>query len=161
MDSLSDVAEQVAVLLKTRQWQLVTAESCTGGLIAGQITEIPGSSAWFERGFVTYSNRSKQEMLGVTEDLIIQQGAVSEAVAEAMANGALSHSQGHIALAVTGIAGPGGGTLEKPVGTICFAWAAKNFTTQSTRKLYKGNRHTIRAQACQDALRGIFSFLGG
>src|SRR6187401_2663879 len=119
MSSFNTLIIEIAQYLKAHNWQLVTAESCTGGLVASCITEIPGSSLWFERGFVTYSNLAKQEMLGVPKKLIANYGAVSEEVASAMAVGALAHSKGHIALSVTGVAGPDGGSIEKPVGTVC------------------------------------------
>lgn len=116
-----DVASLAASLLR-RGWMLSTAESCTGGMIAAACTDLAGSSQWFERGFVSYSNEAKQEMLGVPHALIEQHGAVSEAVAQAMVLGALKKSQAQVTLAVTGIAGPTGGSQAKPVGTVCFAW---------------------------------------
>ena len=116
-----DLASLAASLLR-RGWMLSTAESCTGGMIAAACTDLAGSSQWFERGFVSYSNEAKQEMLGVPHALIEQHGAVSEAVAQAMVLGALKNSQAQVALAVTGIAGPTGGSQAKPVGTVCFAW---------------------------------------
>ena len=155
MNSLNALINDIALLLKKKQWQLVTAESCTGGLIASAITEVPGSSQWFERGFVTYSNLSKQEMLGVPQEIIEQFGAVSEQVAAAMAMGALQHSKGHIALSVTGIAGPEGGSIEKPVGTVCFAWAAIGRPVTLLKKQLTGDRKAIRLTACQLALEGI------
>lgn len=122
MNILSDIEPLAAVLLQ-RGWLLATAESCTGGLIAAACTDLAGSSHWFERGFVSYSNDAKHELLGVPTALIDKHGAVSEPVAQAMALGALNHSKAQVALAVTGIAGPGGGSPGKPVGTVCFAWA--------------------------------------
>lgn len=122
MNSLSDI-EQLAAQLLQRGWLLSTAESCTGGMIAARCTDLAGSSQWFERGFVSYSNDAKHELLGVSTALIDKHGAVSEAVAQAMVLGALNRSKAQVALAVTGIAGPGGGSTSKPVGTVCFAWA--------------------------------------
>jgi nicotinamide-nucleotide amidase len=113
----------LAAQLLARGWMLATAESCTGGLIAAACTDLAGSSTWFERGFVTYSNAAKAQMLGVDAALIAQRGAVSEPVARAMAQGALQHAHAQVALAVTGVAGPGGGSADKPVGTVWFAWA--------------------------------------
>ena len=117
------LAETLAAQLLARGWMLATAESCTGGLIAAACTDLAGSSTWFERGFVTYSNAAKAQMLGVDAALISQHGAVSEPVARAMAQGALQHAHAQVALAVTGVAGPGGGSADKPVGTVWFAWA--------------------------------------
>lgn len=153
-----DLVKQVADLLKKRHGRLVTAESCTGGLIASYLTELPGSSEWFERGFVTYSNLSKEEMLSVPKDLLFQYGAVSEEVAYHMALGALNHSQGSIALAVTGIAGPEGGSIEKPVGTVCFAWATSGGVPTTIRKQFQGTRQEIRIAAALEALRGLLFF---
>lgn len=153
------IAEQLASLLKASQLYLVTVESCTGGLVAGHLTDVAGSSQWFERGFVTYSNLAKQEMLGVSETLIQRFGAVSEPVACAMAEGALKHSKADIAVAVTGIAGPDGGSIEKPVGTVWFAWALKGQNTTSICQLYSGNRQQIRALACIDAVLGLIRLL--
>lgn len=157
MDRLVSLLQEVASSLINRHWQLVTAESCTGGLIASSITDRAGSSSWFERGFITYSNLSKQEMLDVSEELIIKHGAVSKEVAEAMVLGALEHSLGQIALAVTGIAGPDGGSAEKPVGTVCFAWAIRNSTPILLKKRFKGTRQEIRLAACHEALQGILN----
>jgi nicotinamide-nucleotide amidase len=140
-------------------WQLVTAESCTGGLIASSITELSGSSSWFERGFITYSNLAKQEMLGVPSELLATYGAVSKEVASSMATGALRHSTANVALAVTGIAGPSGGSIEKPVGTVCFAWAVRNTFVHTLKKQFSGNRQNIRSAACQEALHGLLAFI--
>ncbi len=159
MTSFNSLILDIAQCLRAKHWHIVTAESCTGGLIASYITEIPGSSLWFERGFVTYSNLAKQEMLGVPEKLITQYGAVSEEVASAMAVGALSHSKGHFALSVTGIAGPDGGSVEKPVGTVCFGWAGLGIEPQTMKKQLTGNRQEIRIAACHIALEGILSII--
>ena len=151
------VAEIADRLTKTSQ-RLVTAESCTGGLIAAAITSRPGSSAWFERGWVTYSNAAKTEELGVDATLIAQQGAVSEAVAAAMARGACAHSPSDYAIAVTGIAGPDGGSAEKPVGTVCFGWANKA-TCKTETVYFDGDRQSIRQQAASYALAGLLSLI--
>ena len=116
----------LAQQLLARHWMMATAESCTGGLIAAACTDLAGSSAWFERGLVTYSNEAKTELLGVPAELIAQHGAVSEAVARAMAAGALARSQAQVAVAVTGVAGPGGGSASKPVGTVWLAWRSRD-----------------------------------
>ena len=118
-----DTITTLASALLQRGWLLTTAESCTGGMISAACTDVAGSSQWFERGFVSYSNEAKQDMLGVPAALLARHGAVSEAVAQAMVLGALNHSQAQVAVAVTGIAGPTGGSKSKPVGTVCFAWA--------------------------------------
>ena len=146
---------QLGSRLMEQDKMLVTAESCTGGGIAYAITEIPGSSEWFERGFVTYSNLAKQEQLGVDHDLIIRFGAVSEEVAAAMALGALSHSHADFSVAVTGIAGPDGGTAEKPVGTVCFGWSVRDGTTKTARIVFDGNRHQVRELSILAALQGL------
>ncbi|MFW6259164.1 MAG: CinA family protein [Halochromatium sp.] len=134
--------------------RLATAESCTGGWIAKCITDVAGSSAWLDRGFVTYSNAAKQEMLGVAEATLAAWGAVSEAVVAEMAGGAIAHSQASIAVAVSGIAGPGGGTATKPVGTLCFGWALPEGIAVETR-YFAGDREQVRRQAVAHALRGL------
>lgn len=159
MSELELVIQNIADTLKRSQRCLVTAESCTGGLIASSLTQRAGSSAWFERGFVTYSNIAKQDMLGVPEALIIAHGAVSEEVALAMALGALKHSQSQVALSVTGIAGPGGGTTNKPVGTVCFAWAIQNQLAQKTTQYFQGTRNDIRLAASDYALKRLLEYL--
>ncbi len=146
---------QVAQVLLQRRLMLVTAESCTGGGVAQALTELAGSSAWFERGFVTYSNRSKQEMLGVDAALIEHHGAVSLEVVEAMALGALAHSAAQISLAISGVAGPTGGTQQKPVGTVCFSWAIDKINLRSELIVFKGNRRLIREQAIVHSLQGL------
>ena len=145
----------LAQALRGAGLKLATAESCTGGLIAAACTTVAGSSDWFERGFVTYSNESKTEMLGVAATLIATQGAVSGEVARAMANGALSHSRADLAVAVTGIAGPGGATPDKPVGTVWLAVARRGHDTQAELLQLNGDRASIRAQTVQRALQGL------
>ncbi len=147
------LVKQLGEALKTANLQLVTAESCTGGGIAEAITSVAGSSAWFERGFVTYSNQSKEEMLGVSPDTLESDGAVSEAAVLEMADGALQYSRAQVALAVSGIAGPGGGTVEKPVGTVWFAWA-KGRNRKTACHHLSGDRNTVRAKAVRIALQG-------
>ena len=159
MSSFDALIKEIAAILKKKNWQLVTAESCTGGLIASYLTELPGSSIWFERGFVTYSNLSKEELLAVPKHLIEEYGAVSEPVALAMSTGALQHSVGQVAVAVTGIAGPAGGRIDKPVGTVCFGWAALGKKPYTLRKQFSGNRQEIRLAACQEALLGVLSLI--
>lgn len=146
-------------ILLSKGWKLATAESCTGGGVSETITSIPGSSDWFERGFVTYSNVSKIEMLGVKALTLEQFGAVSEQTAKEMAEGALNHSHAQVSLAVTGIAGPEGGTPDKPVGTVWFAWTGKDFQTQSHLKHFEGDRSTVRAQSIKFALENLLDIL--
>ena len=153
MPSLQPRAAALLEACRARGWMLATAESCTGGLIAALLTEIPGSSAAVERGFVTYSNAAKTEMLGVPAELIAAHGAVSEPVARAMAEGALARSRAQIAVAVTGIAGPGGGSAEKPVGLVHFGIAATAAATRHRERRYGDlGRAEIRARAVADAL---------
>jgi nicotinamide-nucleotide amidase len=153
------LAAQVGALLKSHGLMLATAESCTGGGVAQAITEVAGSSAWFERGFVTYSNLSKQQMLGVRETTLTQYGVVSEMTAREMVAGALQHSAAQVALAVTGIAGPDGGTADKPVGTVWFAWGIKDGETRAQRYQLAGNRAEVRAQSVRIALQGVVDLL--
>ena len=137
--------EDLAQALLTQKACMATAESCTGGMIAASCTNLSGSSAWFERGFVTYSNEAKTDMLGVPPTLIAQHGAVSEQVAKAMALGALAHSKANFSVAVTGVAGPTGGSPEKPVGTVWLAWASKNpAQCISIRQVFTGDRQAVR-----------------
>jgi nicotinamide-nucleotide amidase len=135
---------------------MASAESCTGGLIAGACTDLAGSSNWFERGFVTYSNEAKTGMLGVDAALIAQHGAVSEPVARAMAEGALAHSRAQVSVAVTGIAGPTGGSAAKPVGTVWFGWCVQGQVTSEVRR-FDGDRATVRAAAVRHALRRLLA----
>jgi len=153
------LAVQVGALLKSHGLMLATAESCTGGGVAQAITEVAGSSAWFERGFVTYSNLAKQQMLGVRAETLKQHGAVSEAAVRDMVAGALKNSAAQVALAVSGIAGPEGGTQGKPVGTVWFAWGTNNGETHAQRHCLGGDRAEVRAQAVQIALQGVINLL--
>ncbi len=156
---MESLAAQVGISLKAHGYMLVTAESCTGGGVAHAITDIAGSSAWFERGFITYSNLSKQEMLGVTQNTLEQFGAVSKATVREMVAGALRHGTAHVALAVSGIAGPSGGTPEKPVGMVWFAWEVKNKIAVEKLHHLTGNRAEIRAQSVNIALFGVLEIL--
>ena len=151
--------ERLAALLARKHHKLATAESCTGGLIAGACTDLAGSSNWFERGFVTYSNEAKTEMLGVEAALIQRHGAVSEEVARAMARGALAHSRAQVAVAVTGVAGPTGGSPSKPVGTVWFGFAAPGWLLSETC-LFPGDRAAVRQATVQHALQGLLKLLG-
>jgi nicotinamide-nucleotide amidase len=144
--------------LRDARIMLATAESCTGGMVAAAITDISGSSGWFERGFVTYSNQAKTEMIGVPAELIEKHGAVSEPVARAMAEGALRNSRAQVSLAITGVAGPGGGTPEKPVGMVSFGWSNRLHTSVETL-VFKGDREQIRVQAATHALRGLLALI--
>ena len=156
---LETLARKVAETLKRKGLMLTTAESCTGGWTAQAITSVAGSSEWFDRGFVTYTNVSKHEMLGVETATLSRHGAVSEQTARAMAQGALMHSHAQLALAITGIAGPSGGTPEKPVGTVCFAWAMQGCKTLSQRAVLAGDRAAVRRHAVIYALRGLLDYL--
>ena len=154
--------EQLAQLLLARQACMATAESCTGGMIATHCTHLSGSSAWFERGFVTYSNEAKTDMLGVPATLIAQHGAVSEEVAKAMALGALAHSKARFSVAVTGIAGPTGGSPEKPVGTVWLAWASHNpAQCISSRQVFSGDRQAVREATTALALAQLVKMVTG
>ena len=156
---LTELVQRLGNTLKKREWKLVTAESCTGGGLAYHITNAPGSSAWFERGFVTYSNASKEELLNVRPESLAVFGAVSEQVAKEMAEGALQHSQAQVAIAITGIAGPDGGSVEKPVGTVWLSWAGMNMHTQTAMNIFLGDRANIREQAIQTALQKLLEFV--
>jgi nicotinamide-nucleotide amidase len=153
--------ENIVVLigeaLVARDATLTTVESCTGGGIACALTALAGSSAWFERGFVTYSNEAKTELAGVPSALIAECGAVSIEVAAAMANGGLKAAHSEFALSVTGIAGPDGGSLEKPVGTVCFGWASRNTEAETERIVFSGNRHEVRFKTIEHALQGMLN----
>lgn len=148
----------LADLMLQKKLHLATAESCTGGMIAAACTDLSGSSQWFERGFVTYSNRAKTQMLGVDAGLISEYGAVSEQVAKAMAAGAIVHSAAEVSIAVTGVAGPSGGSEEKPVGTVWISWCVDG---QISTELYhfEGDRATVRAMTVQRALQGLIERL--
>jgi nicotinamide-nucleotide amidase len=158
-----NLVQSIAELLLANNWKLALAESCTGGLVCTKLTELSGSSAWFERGYITYSNQAKTECLGVPAELIESQGAVSEAVAKAMALGAQRSAGTNVAVSITGIAGPTGGSAEKPVGTVCFGWsissqAGENLTVCQT-KLFSGDRTAIRGQAAEYALTELLRLL--
>ena len=157
---MNALAARVGRRLKRAGAMLVTAESCTGGWAAQAMTAIAGSSDWFERGFVTYSNDAKQELLGVQKKTLEDHGAVSEQTAREMAQGALARSKGTVALAVTGVAGPGGGSREKPVGMVCFAWAFGKDVKSETRR-FSGDRESVRRQSVIHALQGVLKALAG
>jgi nicotinamide-nucleotide amidase len=155
---IEKISRRVAKKLRTSQAMLVTAESCTGGWVAQAVTSVAGSSQWFERGYVTYSNTAKREALGVSKKTLERYGAVSEPTAREMARGALRRSRAALALAVTGIAGPGGGMPGKPVGTVCFAWA-RGRKIRSETKRFRGGRTSVRRQSVSHALRGVLKWL--
>ncbi|OBS10163.1 CinA family protein [Acidihalobacter prosperus] len=159
-DDRSDVAELLGRALSARGMRLVTAESCTGGWIAKRVTDVSGSSAWFEAGFVTYSNRMKAALLGVPESVFASAGAVSEACVRAMVAGALERASGDIAVAVSGIAGPGGGSSDKPVGTVWFGYAQNGGTIEAECHRFEGNRDAVRRAAVDRALRGLLARVG-
>jgi nicotinamide-nucleotide amidase len=153
------LGRKLGAALKSRRLMLATAESCTGGWIAEAVTMVPGSSDWFERGFVTYSYISKREMLGVKEATLEKHGAVSEEIVREMAAGALARSHAQVAVAVSGVAGPGGGTPDKPVGYVCFAWGRKGGNPRSEAKRFTGDREAVRRQSVEHALKGVLALL--
>ncbi len=157
-DPLLALAQALGERLRAKGGMLVTAESCTGGWVAQAVTSIAGSSEWFERGFVAYSNAAKEELLGVSRETLQIHGAVSEQAACELARGALARSRGTIALAVTGVAGPGGGTAAKPVGFVCFAWATAGRLKSETRR-FSGDRESVRRQSVARALEGVREML--
>lgn len=161
LSELEKLAERVGLKLLERGEMLVTAESCTGGWVAQSLTAIAGSSAWFERGFVTYSNAAKVDMLGVPDSTLARHGAVSEATARAMAQGALRYGRGDWSLAITGIAGPSGGSADKPVGMVCFAWAWRDGGCEAQTCRFPGARAEVREQAVRHALTGLLTRLEG
>jgi len=160
-DTLTTLATLVGAKLKAQGVMFAAAESCTGGWVAQTVTAIAGSSGWFDRGFVTYSDAAKQEMLGVSARTLAAHGAVSEETAREMATGALAHSRAQVAVAITGVAGPGGGSLEKPVGMVCFAWAVKDRAPGAQTRQFKGNRESVRRQSVIFALQGTLELLDG
>ena len=159
MDDTTELAAETGRVLQSKGLLLAVAESCTGGGIAHAVTEIAGSSSWFDCGFITYSNASKTELLDVSAALIAQHGTVSEEIAAAMAEGALANSNAHVTLSTTGIAGPGGAVPGKPVGTVCFAWS-RGDQTHTERLVFAGDRQAVRQQTVAHALRGLLRFLG-
>jgi nicotinamide-nucleotide amidase len=160
MDALEELAGRVGNLLLEQRRVLATAESCTGGWLAKCITDIAGSSAWFDRGFVTYTNRAKQDMLDVAAATLESRGAVSEDTVSEMARGALSHSAADIVVAISGIAGPDGGSPDKPVGTVCFSWLISGGAPRVDTRQFNGDRDAVRRQAVARALEGLMDVLG-
>ncbi len=156
---LTALAAELGALLKARGWRVATAESCTGGLVAGAITAIAGSSDWFEYGFVAYADAAKTALLDVPEQLLRDNGAVSEPTAQAMAEGALAKGGADIALAVTGVAGPGGGTPAKPVGTVCFAWVLRSGSATTGTHHFRADRAGVRRASVAAALEGAIARL--
>ncbi len=153
------LTERLAEVMLSHELTLVTAESCTGGGIAHCVTSIAGSSGWFDRGFVTYTNEAKRECLNVSEQTLDSFGAVSEECAAEMAAGALQNSHAGIAVSVTGIAGPDGGSKDKPVGTVCFGWCQRNQSSVTTRVVFAGDREQVRRQSVLLALQGLLDML--
>jgi len=158
-DDVTRLARRLGRRARKRGIDIVTAESCTGGGVATAMTRISGSAKWFERGFVTYTNVAKKEMLGVRQDTLRKYGAVSEEVAIEMARGALKHSHADVSVAVTGIAGPTGGVPGKPVGTVHFAWAVRGGVVQARRFRFEGNRVEVRLQSVHVAIQGLIDLL--
>jgi nicotinamide-nucleotide amidase len=159
MEEFYELAQQVGAALLARQWQLATAESCTGGMVSAAVTEVAGSSAWFDRAFVTYSNEAKVGLLDVSQLTLHAHGAVSEQTVREMLAGALAHSLAHVAVAISGIAGPAGGTSEKPVGTVCFGWQRRGLAPVCITRHLDGDRSAVRKASTQIALNGILDLL--
>jgi nicotinamide-nucleotide amidase len=159
-EELHQLAAELGEKLSARGWMLATAESCTGGWVGQLLTSLPGCSHWYERGFITYANAAKIEMLDVPEEVLATHGAVSEQTAAAMAAGALKHSHAQATLAISGIAGPGGGTRQKPVGLVCYGWALADGTVMSSTCRLDGDREEIRSRAVAAALRGLIDLIG-
>jgi nicotinamide-nucleotide amidase len=159
-DALTTLAARVGARLKDRGLLLATAESCTGGWVAQAVTSVAGSSDWFERGFVTYSNEAKREMLGVRAETLDRHGAVSEETAREMALGALAASRAQVAVAITGVAGPTGGTPAKPVGMVCLAWASREGGVDAVTRHFAGDRAAVRRQSVRCALEGVLERTG-
>ncbi len=157
--ALERLAAELGVALRARGWLLAAAESCTGGWAAQALTAVAGSSAWFDRGFVTYSNAAKMDMLGMAADTLERFGAVSEATVQSMAEGALRRSRAQAAFAISGIAGPTGGSDSKPVGTVCFAWAVVGEPTEAATMWFDGDRQLVRMQAVEYAFRQMLGRL--
>ena len=153
----SELVSRLAQAMLARGGMIATAESCTGGMIAAALTSIAGSSAWFDRGFVTYSNEAKIELLGVGATTLAHEGAVSEATAAEMVRGALARSRADLAVSVTGIAGPGGGSPDKPVGTVCFGWCVRGAAPHTSRVHLPGDRAAVRDASVRIALEGLLT----
>lgn len=160
VDALEALAARVGECLKLKGLKLATAESCTGGWVAQAVTSVSGSSDWFDRGFVTYSNDAKRDMLGVSAETLAARGAVSEETAREMAAGALGRSRASAALAITGVAGPTGGTPDKPVGMVCFAWALRGRAVECATRRFEGDREAVRRQSVEHSLQGLLERLG-
>ena len=158
-NELISLARELGQALERAHQLLATAESCTGGWVARVATAVPGSSNWFERGFVTYSNAAKADMLGVSTETLARDGAVSEATVRAMAEGALAHSGAQVAVAITGVAGPSGGTVDKPVGTVWLAWARVGYETRARRWQFEGDREAVRRRSVAVALEGLLELM--
>jgi nicotinamide-nucleotide amidase len=158
-EQLLQLSQQLGAQLLQRGWRVATAESCTGGGIAAAITAVPGSSSWFEYGMVSYANSAKQKLLGVREAVLEKEGAVSEAVVIEMARGAIALSAANIVVAVSGVAGPGGGSPEKPVGTVWFAWVKATGETNTELKNFGGDRAAVQEQSVIFALQGLINHL--
>lgn len=159
MSDINELVQKIGQLLKEKQWKLGVAESCTGGLVAGALTALSGSSDWFDRGYVVYSDQAKQDLLKIPLNLLKRYSAYSEETAKAMALGVIKQSSVDVSFSTTGIAGPTGGTKEKPVGSVYFAWANRQGAVRTLFRYFSGNRQEIREQAVQIALEGLLNFL--
>ncbi|MCW5622632.1 MAG: nicotinamide-nucleotide amidohydrolase family protein [Burkholderiales bacterium] len=159
--ALFDLAVRVGNALRQRAWMLTTAESCTGGWVGACVTMVGGSSQWYDRGFITYSNSAKMQMLGVLEETLRVHGAVSEATVAEMAQGALARSNAHVAVSISGVAGPTGGTSDKPVGSVCIGWAGREGSLRSRSLRFEGDRDAVRRRSVIVALEGVIELAGG
>jgi len=160
-DHIETLAQRIGPALASRGWTLATVESCTGGWVSQAVTAIAGSSGWFDRGFVTYSNEAKQELVGVALATLTAHGAVSEETAREMALGGLARSRAKIAVSITGVAGPSGGTAAKPVGMVCFAWAVQGGAVIATTCHFEGDRDSVRRRSVERALQGVLDAASG
>ena len=159
LKELESLSAELGVLLNRKNYFFTTAESCTGGWVGQSLTSVPGSSSWYGCGFITYSNIAKRKILDVSKDTLISHGAVSQEVVEEMVNGALKKSKANLGVAISGIAGPGGGTLERPVGTVCLAWKLNDLPASSVTEVFEGSREEVRFKSVSKALKEAINLL--
>ena len=159
LKELESLSAELGVLLNRKNYFFTTAESCTGGWVGQSLTSVPGSSSWYGCGFITYSNIAKRKILDVSKDTLISHGAVSQEVVEEMVNGALKKSKANLGVAISGIAGPGGGTTERPVGTVCLAWKLNDLPASSVTEVFEGSREEVRFKSVSKALKEAINLL--
>ncbi len=159
LKELESLSTELGTLLNRKNYFFTTAESCTGGWVGQSLTSVPGSSSWYGCGFITYSNTAKHKILDVSKDTLISHGAVSQEVVEEMVNGALKKSKANLGVAISGIAGPGGGTTERPVGTVCLAWKLNDLPTSSVTEVFEGSREEVRFKSVSKALKEAINLL--